>query len=1121
MGVGHIHRMSVHNAPTVNPPGIPVKSIKGDRLIVNTAHWQGRSWRCDPRQIAYSFSNGNEAYMHVREIGTPEMFWRSIGLKKKRPGWVMGRFWGEPGRPAGPVKWTPLAWKHVPSRAGGILARISSNLGMERGMENIVACQGEGRDVIVTHISEGTDRRLVIINEDGWKDKRPEREKLMKELDCIYNFITDIEKQELSDDGRTLTLYLNILDASGQPARYDLDVSCLKLDPSKIYRNPKDKKFSIKLITPDEHTDHECEERTIEAIIPNPSTQNTPSATVTGYRDEKGELNFSIKPKDGSGKIHLKGKSISEVKKDPEYMLQPPETRRAIKKAEKELLDIDNFEWTPPKKINRRFAILFHVYRETRFKNILDAPLQEGESIVITKVKSASEVVHLNEMNGRPKGFIEIIPYNFNPSYGKKKNFELMRTDPRPHALYTIRFCSPVSTAIAPQHLIDIYVMGTEIMATIWPKIDQLGFFGVNMLAAMAFPYGKQFMDPAKLPWYVRAYATVSHSIFDAKSDAGRLYYLLTGNPALKGMKEAVGAAMVTGPNTDAVNPAREGRLFYSRIPGMRPHKIKTAIPGFYVEVVEDALVSYMDMTMFGLLTETTTDPLSAGGGLENYQTASIVQRAKRWNAGNNIYLKDAAQEILIDRKRGNRFYHAIYNFKSGLDQVSKVGLKTTARRDILGKLQPSSEANKTRKVRAYDPHRPVAKKFKPAEKKEWENVGTWFLYSFAKKIFYLSIFSLITFSFLPIPVVGSMFLVACLACTFLAWPFWNQQMMKVGVNPQGIMSLFPIHLFWGDQPMRTMSKSGLDIERLGVGKFVISTKELGNRIPTKDKRFAIWVTTILPTYAGSILLASGALISLLFGFGILTSALPYLGGLLASRMFSRFVKRILPNPNNRSWLRGKIRRLASQIPFLGGIIGSLIAFGNAAIIAIPLVTAVMAGGWALFMGANMINAWKRYFREQRQAHAHMPPNPVPKTIPRHQADTWRNAWREAWGKQIPLFTPDEFTRLNDKNICPYKLWNALESAFPNLLNKPDKSPIKNLNRVMESIDLYERFKWMSPLWNKRKRRKIDRLAKKTRADRAKLPGQDMDAEQFDRIKELNRLILEEVYPEFTPRKNI
>ncbi|MEE8638413.1 MAG: hypothetical protein V3T21_05150, partial [Candidatus Margulisiibacteriota bacterium] len=683
--------MSVHNAPTVKPPGIPEGSIKRGRLIVDTVHWQGRSWRCDPRQIAYTLSNGNQAHMHVREVGTPEMFWKSIGLNKKGPGWVLGRFWGEPGKPAEPVKWFPLARRQVPSKAGGILARISSNLGMERGMENIVACEGEGRDVVVTHISEGTDRRLIKINEEGWKEKHPERQKLMEQLDCIYNFITDIKRQELSDDGRTLTLYLNILDAGGQPARYDLDVSCLKLNPSKIYDDPKDTKFSIKLIVPDERTDHECEKRTTEAVISNPSIQITQSAVVTGYKDEKGTLNFFIEPGDGSEKIHLQGESIRKVKRDPKYISQSPEIRSAIKKAERELLDIDNFEWTPPRKINRRFAIQFHTYRKTKFKNILKTPLKKGESVVITKVESASEVAHLNEMNGQPKGSIEIIPYNFDPSYGKKKNYELMRTDPRPHALYTTRYVNPVSTAIAPQHLIDPYVMGTEIMAAIWPTIDQLGFFGVNMLAAMAFPYGKQFMDPAKLPWYVQAYASVSHSIFDAKSDAGKLYYLLTGNPALKGMKEAVGAAMVTGPNTDAVNPAREGRLFYSRIPGMPPHKIKTAIPGFYIEVVEDALVSYLDMTMFGLLTETTTYPLSTGGGLENYQTALTVQRSERWNAGINIYLKDAAQEISIDKIRGNRFYHAIYNFKSGLYEVSKIGLKTTARRDILGKLQPSS----------------------------------------------------------------------------------------------------------------------------------------------------------------------------------------------------------------------------------------------------------------------------------------------------------------------------------------------------------------------------------------------------------------------------------------------
>ena len=68
------------------------------------------------------------------------------------------------------------------------------------------------------------------------------------------------------------------------------------------------------------------------------------------------------------------------------------------------------------------------------------------------------------------------------------------------------------------------------------------------------------------------------------------------------------------------------------------------------------------------------------------------------------------------------------------------------------------------------------------------------------------------------------------------------------------------------------------------------------------------------------------------------------------------------------------------------------------AVVAIPLVTAAMAGGWLAFMGVNMLNNFRVYHREQNNHHALPAPNPAPSNIPRHKADTWRNTFRQAFG---------------------------------------------------------------------------------------------------------------------------
>jgi len=1135
MSVGHVqHKLSVYNPPRVKPPGIPKKSLSlgGKWLKANVFHWGGRSFRCDPRQLGFTFSNGNEAHMEVTELGGPEFFYKSRGIKNNGSGVVIGRFNGKPGEPTGPIEWKPLSFFQVPGKAKGILARLSSGVGRERGLGNIISCRAEegSRDVTVTHVSEGTDRKLIVLNEEGWEKKHPKRKQLIEQLDRIL--VNDIERTELSEDGKILTLYSKILDSNENNYRYDLDVSCLKLDPSKIYHNPEDKKFSIKIIVPCERTDFEALERTELDTIYTHEIQHTKEATVKGYRDDDGIFHITIEPKEeGAKPIEIKGKSRRKIFNTLEFASQSFRVKRAISKTITNLYDVDNFKRSRVDKLRERYVLQFHSCRETKFKNVLDQPLEQGESVVVTEVKSAMRVVHLNDLNGREKGFEEVVPLNFK----LPPNTELVRLDPRPHAQNKTRFVNPVASAIAPQHLIDPYMIGTEIMAAIWPKVDQLGFFGVMMTSAMAFPYGNQFADPAKNPWFIRHFGSVSHSIFSAKGDAGLKYHFLTGNPIHT--KESMGAAMVTGPNTDAVNPAREGHLFFVRMPGRAPHKVKTAIPGFYILVIEDAQVSYMDMTMYGLKTETTVLPFSAGGGLENYQLAWTVQRSQRWNAGICLFLMDAAGEMWIDFIRGNSVYRFAYNAVNGLAKPKTTSIITSARKDALSTLQPTSTAKRVRETKAFAPQRPAPKKFKFNEAREWLNVGTWYLVSAAKQILYSSVPIMILLSILPIPVAGSMFLWACLASTLFAWPFWAGQMMKVGVNPKGILSMLPIHLFWNDMPMRTMTTSAFDIERMGVGRFRISDKSLGNRLPTKDKRMAYWIASVLPTFAGAALLGSALYISMAASFlPILISAAPFLAGFALSKVFSRIAKRLLPNPGPRSFVKSTVRWLASVAPIGAGIYFSALFFGAATIIAIPLITAIMAGGWSLYMGLNIRHCFKKYFKEQRNAPYHSEPNPIPGTIPKNQADTPRNMRREAIGKELPRFAEDEFTSHNDPNISPKVLWDDIQTAVPNILNKPGGNPLANLNTLIEGKnDLYKELTSFRPgllmsIWNDLRhwysspthavwrRIRIGILAFRTRADRGK-ETKDLESEQYERIKELNRLLLEEVFPEHTPRK--
>ncbi|MBN3033706.1 MAG: hypothetical protein JW873_06390 [Candidatus Saganbacteria bacterium] len=1212
-------------------------AIGGDRLLLDVVHWGAETFKADPHHVGLLLSHGNDAHVHVSETDTtPKMFYESLAVgrtsiarekvlkifgnstvwesyftdpkakdlffkpgvasliendqaipddKKQAfqavlsethrgdPGWVMGRFKGKPGKPEGPITWTPLDDNQVPSKLDGRLARWSSRLGSERGMENIVGVRDEGLDLVVTHISEGADRRFVVVNADNLRGKKKkgtdeltERARLIERLDRLMIEESEQQKLTVTDDGRViLTLYSVVHDDQNRPVEHEVDVTCLHLDVDKMYRNPADGKFTVKLIVPDERIDFECLKREHVITITNEVEEPTDTALLKASRDRNG-FTLVIEPKGNNGqRAVIPARSIHRLKKDPAFKALSRSDKRAAITALIKTFDVDNMEMERVKDMRQRYVLQYHHYREERLENVLDKPLEkdaEGnalESVVVTKAVSSLEVVHLDDWNGRAPGDREVVPLPFQiPPH--------CRLDPRPHAMHTSRFIDPTGTALAPQHLIDPYVMGTEVMAAVWPKVDQLGFFGVFMLAAMSFPHGNVFTDPARNPWFVRSFGTVSHSIFDAKGDAGKRYYWLTGNPTLDSMLISRGAAMVTGPNTDAANPVREGHLFLQRIPGRAPHQYKTAMPGFYISVVEDAQVSYMDMTMFGLKTETTILPLSAGGGLDHYQTAWTVQRSQRWNGGKCIFTWDGAQEMWIDLTRGS---FNINRTESGrLYNASRTSLLTSPRLDGLSRTQPADAAQEARVSETFDHTRPVTPKYTMNEAREWINVGTWYWVSFQKLALNLSVPAMIILTVLPIPVAGSMFLVACLAATCFAWPFWAIQMMKVGVNPKKILSLNPIHLFWGDMPMRTMFKSGLDIERMGVGKFRVSDRTKGNRLPTKDKRVAFWVGAVLPTVAGALLTGSAAAVTLGVGaLPIVTTALPFLAGYLVSSVLSRLVRRFVPNANSHSFLLSLVRWGASALPLTVGIVASAMTFGTMSVFAIPLVTAIMAGGWSLFNGINITRAFRRYFKEQREAYSKSAPNPVCGTIPKHLADTGRNAVREAFGKVSPLYEADEFVI---PEINPAHLTNEIASNFPqwtSLLNSND-GPIANLNKLVGAYepvkdskeffmtDLAREMSGARPTLRQAcqaetnlldplsRRAKIWWLSRKTQAVRDSLReniagtgapdnfkiritrrGNEqydrLEPEMYDRICELNRLVIEECAGSLSPRKDI
>jgi hypothetical protein len=1140
-----IHKMSNFSPSVIQPAGY-LPQLKGDNLaVLNTINWQGRSFECDPRQLGYRFATGNEAHFHVTELGTPDLLWETFPADKphpaKGPAWLAGVYDVKEGKLDSEIDWSYIPGKKIPSELGGAVARIVSEFGYERGMENIAACSVEGDDIVVSHVSPESDRQLIVINPDAvkpekWTRAHKDQAKLIADLDNID--LTGVQKTELSEDGTKITLTLNLYNASGQAVTREVDVSCLRLDRSKMYYHPDDKKYSVKIVMADPNEDHQNLGRTHVHTFVNESIQETEELIIRGYRNEHGTfLKFESK---SDPKVNIE---IKLSRKILPYLSIRGELREWLKannlstssvyrkswKAINEIFEIDNLEWNRTTAFRPRYVLQFYETRDSRIKDGLEGlsedvkdDLRSGrKSIVVTKALSAARVCHLDNHNGGFKGKMEVVPLNFDPTHGHPEDYsnKVIRLDPRPFAVYGTRFMSPIDTAIAPQHLIDPYIMGTEIMASVWPKVDQLGFFGVMMLAAMAFPHGSVFSDPSRNPWFLRAFGNISHSIFDAKSDAGKSYSFFSGNRRLAGIKEAVGAAMVTGPNTDSVNPVREGRLFPVRIPG-RHAGIKTAIPGFYILVIEDALSAYLFMRMFGLLTATTPLPGSAGGGLDNVHVALQIQRGQRWNAGIDIYLMDAAEVIWQDLVRGNflyRFGYNLINHQIGI-KTGRVSLLPSVPDGLL--VSPAAVSSASIKPPVLLP--PVQKNFKANEAREWLNVGTWYFVAVAKIILYFSVPIMVAAAMLSIPVTGVMFLFGCLGVTAFGWPFWAIQMAKVGVNPQTILSFFPKHLFFGELPVSTAIKAGIDMERLGPGKFRASIKGVGNRISAADKKLAFWAGAVLPAAVGGALVAGWFMLTMAFGaVPLAIAAAPFMLGVGLRRWFSRAINRWLPNPNKQSFIKSFLHWGIKTAPLALGMIGSFMVAPSLAVFAIPWIPAAMAGGWSIFMGANIFNEFRLYHRQQKKPSKLPAPNMI-ESIPKHKADTWRNTLREIFGKTAPAFVENEFTSNNDPDIDPERIWSNLTAQLHQIYN-PNDDPLAKLNETLQTPSFYDTvrstvgaFSGPGSAGRIINRARIKYLAAKTQTDRTKRAA-TLEAEQFDRIQELNRMVIEELLPQNTP----
>ena len=1298
--------MSAQNAARIKPQGyIPRTNRQGTHAIINTLKYQGRSYDCSPRQLGYLFSTGNHPNFEIVEMGPPQIFYDGNGMAKPTgSSWVVGRFQkGINGFPSSPVAWTPVGFSQKPIAASGPIAWLSSQFGDERCMENIVGCRGEEgtRDIIATHVSKSADRRLIIVNPDNWQGQTgaDARGQLIEEIEKTD--LTDVERFELSSDGKTLTLtYGKLVGYDGQPLQKKIDISSLKLDPKGVYSNPDDAELSVRLIALDEHTDFECTSRervtimhnqaivpvdsergevaratrrdknTVDIIIDRPVKVDVKGTTVTGYSLADGKIRIRVgtigfdelkeiavdseenlrsnalfleqskpiqsamlKAFHSAHSIEVEDANPTKIRKLLKDAGMPKEVIRAALEAYREAFSVENFEQDRPINVRKRYALQFYRSRESRFTDALATPLEAGEAVVATKVLCGAKVVALNDRNGVKKGDSVIVPFNFDPTEGTGDYDSLVLDEHRPNAINRIIFGDPCGTAIAPQHLVDPTVMGTEMMSAIWPKVDQLGFFGPNMLASAGFPHGAIFSDPRNNPWFLRFFGGISHSIFDGKSDAGSRAYFLTGLRMTSLMQ--TGAAMVTGPNTDTANPVREGRLFNVRTPGRRS-VIKTAIPGFYIPVIEDAWSSLMEAHWFGLKTETVVDPFSVGGGLDSYPTALVTQRGVRWNAGLMVHLVIGSETMSEDMTRGSRAYRLAYKAANKvLGPNSRLNIFRTQGGVMLASAgDAESDELQARLTESLNPKRPVVTAWKRDEAREWLNVGTWYYVALARLVFFLTAPILVITPLLTLPVTGGLaFLFACLANTVFGWPFWAMQMAKVGVNPNTIIGLSPVHLFWGDMGMRTMMKSGFDIERMGVGRFRISDRSVGNRLPPKDKRVAFWIGAVAPATFGTALLGLTYFLSIGISFSSLAIAgAPFILGIGLSQIASRGLKKIMPNPNSRSFLKSLALKTAAVAPLVLGLGGTVLASSSLVTFAIPISLAIMAGFWSIYMGLNILNEFRIYHKEQ--AKAPNMPAPNPRSIPGHKVDTWRNTLLEVCGISPSDFLIDEFTSMDNPEMSPYFLWERIngrplaEAGLPNfgplkdllvkhsiltvggtvvqhyrnrteleaaiaseglsesafyakygtdvstlhatlleyrgihtgLLDK-GYDPLAGLNNLVSGegtrvIDLYEEFRdihtptlvdaesvtvrfakksipflWVfNPLFwgelisqSRSREKRIGRLVALTKETRKTLhltKTSELEAKQYDRIKELNRLVLEEIFPVHCPKRD-
>ena len=134
----------------------------------------------------------------------------------------------------------------------------------------------------------------------------------------------------------------------------------------------------------------------------------------------------------------------------------------------------------------------------------------------------------------------------------------------------------------------------------------------------------------------------------------------------------------------------------------------------------------------------------------------------------------------------------------------------------------------------------------------------------------------------------------------------------------------------------------------------------LGNRLLPQDKRRIFWLEGIRPLASGTLMLGTAG--SLLFTSGavpLAIFAIPLGLGIVGSIPTSRWAKRLIPNPNNRSFWKAVARFVLGKIPLALGSAISFLFSPSCTVAGLILTCLGFAGGSAVARGYKVIRALK------------------------------------------------------------------------------------------------------------------------------------------------------------------